>query len=130
VKDPLIPVADIRAAQNKRLELLGLNPVSETEYENMHHHSGDDFMTEYHYNRRGLTDRAVGTVTEWGRVGKSVKATKREVGMLHPTTLSDRHRALPADQLFVELLRRPYLTGLDGLFTVRASRLAHPRPFP
>ncbi|WP_434598149.1 hypothetical protein [Streptomyces sp. A5-4] len=79
MNDTLIPIAEIRAAQNKRLELLGLNPVSETEYENMHHHSGDDFMTEYRYNRRGTADRVVGTVTEWVRVGKSVEATKHEV---------------------------------------------------
>ncbi|MCM2392611.1 hypothetical protein [Streptomyces albipurpureus] len=88
MNDPRIPVADIRAAQNKCLELLGLDPVSETEYENMHHHSGDDFMTEYRYNRRGTADRVVGTVTEWVSVGESVEATKREVriGGAHPRT--------------------------------------------
>ncbi|MET9914839.1 hypothetical protein ABZZ74_50650 [Streptomyces sp. NPDC006476] len=41
----------------------------------------------------------------------------------------DRHRALPADQLAVELLRRPDLTGLD-LFTARDPGPVHPRPFP
>ncbi|MGW5928822.1 hypothetical protein ACWF2L_21615 [Streptomyces anulatus] len=62
--------------------------MSETEYENMHHHSGGDFMTEYRYNRRGTADRVVGTVTEWVRVGKPVKATKREVriGGADPST--------------------------------------------
>ncbi|MGW0537608.1 hypothetical protein [Streptomyces sp. NPDC003032] len=90
MNDTLMPVAEIRAAQNKRLALLGLDPVSETEYENMHHHSGDDFMTEYRFNRRGTADRVVGTVTEWARgvlgtvtewvrVGKLVEATKHEV---------------------------------------------------
>jgi hypothetical protein len=68
--------------------LLGLDPVSEIEYENMYHHSGDDFMTEYRYNRRGTADRVVGTVTEWVSVGETVKATKREVsiGGAHPRT--------------------------------------------
>ncbi|MFJ7416196.1 hypothetical protein ACIQWZ_36135 [Streptomyces sp. NPDC098077] len=81
-------VADIRAEQNKRLALIGFDPVPETEYENMHHRSGDDFVTEYRYNRSGTTDRVVGTVTEWVRVGKSVEATKREVsiGGANPST--------------------------------------------
>ncbi|MDH2390082.1 hypothetical protein QCN29_15035 [Streptomyces sp. HNM0663] len=37
MNDTLIPVAETRATQNRRLELLGLDPVSETEYENMRH---------------------------------------------------------------------------------------------
>ncbi|NEA15425.1 hypothetical protein [Streptomyces halstedii] len=88
MNDPRSPVADTCAAQNKHRELLGLEPVSETEYENMHHHPGDDFMTEYRYNRRGTADRVVGTVTEWVSVGKSVEATKHEVriGGAHPRT--------------------------------------------
>ncbi|MFJ2419261.1 hypothetical protein [Streptomyces brevispora] len=88
MNDPRIPVADARAAQNECLELLGLDPVSEAEYDNMHHRSGEDFMTEYRYNRWGTADRLVGTITEWVSDGKSVEATKYEVrtGGAHPRT--------------------------------------------
>ncbi|MEV7872488.1 hypothetical protein AB0P17_41720 [Streptomyces sp. NPDC088124] len=62
--------------------------MSETEYENMHHRSGDDFMTEYRYNRRDTVDRVVGTAAEWVSVGETVEATEREVriGGAHPRT--------------------------------------------
>ncbi|WP_405824143.1 hypothetical protein OG705_28970 [Streptomyces sp. NBC_00838] len=86
--DSRIPLAEIRAVQNKCLELLGLDPVSETEYANMHHHAGDDFLTEYRYNHRDTVDKVVGTVTEGVRVGKAVEATKHEVriGGANPVT--------------------------------------------
>ncbi|MGW6606169.1 hypothetical protein [Streptomyces sp. NPDC055036] len=115
MNDPRIPVAEIRAAQNKCLELLGLDPVSETEYENMHHRSGDDFMTEYRYNRRGTVDRVVGTVTEWVRVGKSVEATKREVRI---------GGANPGAYTVVEMPKGTY-DGADCRITLDGEYIAH-----
>lgn len=112
---PRIPVAEIRAAQNKYLELLGLDPVSETEYENMHHHSGDNFMTEYRYNRRGTLDRVVGTVTAWVCVGKSVEATKREVRI---------GGANPGTYIVVEMPKGTY-DGADCRITLDGEDIAH-----
>ncbi|MFJ2778236.1 hypothetical protein [Kitasatospora sp. NPDC087315] len=115
MNDTRIPVAEVRAAQNKCLEPLGLDPVSETEYENMHHHSGDDFMTEYRYNRRGTADRVVGTVTEWVSVGESVEATKREVriGGAHPRTY-----------IVIEMPKGTY-DGADYRITLDGEHIAH-----
>ncbi|MFI5702660.1 hypothetical protein ACIA78_21765 [Streptomyces xanthochromogenes] len=115
MNDPRTSVAGVRAAQNKYLELLGLDPVSATEYASMHHHSGDDFMTEYRYNRRGTVERVVGTVNEWVHVGKSVEATKREVrvGGAHPRTYT-----------VIEMPKGTY-DGADCRVTLDGKYIAH-----
>ncbi|WP_405749293.1 hypothetical protein OG232_04255 [Streptomyces sp. NBC_01411] len=79
MNDNLISLTELRAAQNKSLERLGLEPVSDSEFDAMRYKTGEDFMTEYRYDRRDTTLSVVGTVDERVRVGKSVEATKHEV---------------------------------------------------
>ncbi|MEW1548435.1 hypothetical protein [Streptomyces tsukubensis] len=115
MNDPLIDLTDMRAVQNKRLELLGLDPVSETEFEYMHHHSGDDFMTEYRYNRRETADRVVGTVTESVSLGKFVEATKHEIRI---------GSAQPRTYTVIEMPKGTY-DGADFRITLEGRYIAH-----
>ncbi|KOT47120.1 MULTISPECIES: hypothetical protein [Streptomyces] len=116
----LISFAELRAAQNKSLERIGLHPVSDSEFDAMRYKTGEDFMTEYRYNRRGTTMSVVGAVTEWVRAGKSVEATKHEVrvGGTQPVTYR-----------VIETPRGTYdgadcSVTLDGKFIAHAATLA------
>ena len=120
MNDNLISLTELRAAQNKSLERLGLDPVSDSEFDAMRYKTGEDFMTEYRYDRRGTTVSVVGTVTEWIRVGKSVEATKHEVRV---------GGAQPVTYHVIEMPRGTYdgadcRVTLDGKFIAHAATLA------